>query len=181
MAKSLFHRSPPEDRPPTPYELIEPEIVHLKKGSSTRLGPRAQRSSTPWLLVLGFCVLLWFYVMDPFLHAWYKGEAVRTYLYLHNYDTGPLADELIATNIFSRDEVDILDHQQGSFQDYYETLGAAHSEAQTIIDYSKNVQLLHAGKYQRLHPVGRLRYLLFIRWGLNPPTQWAFLEPSVGG
>jgi len=179
MAKSLFQRNPPEDRPSTPYELIEPEIVHLKKGTSVRHGPRAQRKSSPWLIILGFCGLVLLYVLDPFLHAWYKGEAVRTYLYLHNYGAGPLADNLVATHILSEDEVNVLNHRQGSFQDYYASPDAANQEAQTIIDYVNGVKLLHAGKYQHLNPVGRLRYLIFIRMGLNPPTDWTSLDPSV--
>ena len=43
-----------------------------------------------------------------------------------------------------------------------------------------NVQLLHAGKYQQLDPVGRMRYLIFIRTGIVLPTQWDFLDPSSG-
>ena len=41
------------------------------------------------------------------------------------------------------------------------------------------VHLLHAGKYEQLDPVGRMRYLLFIRTGIVLPTQWSFLNPSV--
>lgn len=102
MEKSLFQKKSPEGLSPTPYELIEPEIVHLKKGYAVRYGPKAQKRTPPWLVILAFCGLVWLYLMDPVLHAWYKGEAIRTYLYLHNYGTGPLADNLIATHIFSR-------------------------------------------------------------------------------
>lgn len=43
-----------------------------------------------------------------------------------------------------------------------------------------NLQLLHAGKYLQLDPVGRMRYLFFIRTGIVLPTDWTFLDPSVG-
>ena len=36
MEKSLFQKDTPKGPAPTPYELIEPEIVHLKKGYSIR-------------------------------------------------------------------------------------------------------------------------------------------------
>ena len=180
MEKSLFHKSPEENSSPTPYELIEPEIVHLKKGYSIRHGPRAKTTKHHWLVILALCGVGWLYVMDPFMHAWYKGEAIRTYLYLHNYGSAPVASDLIATQIFSPNEVAALNRRQGSFQDYYASPETANREAQTIIDYMAALNLLHAGKYQQLDPVGRMRYLLFIRTGLVLPTEWSFLDPSVG-
>jgi hypothetical protein len=180
MAKSLFQKNNPEDPSPTPHELIEPEIVHLKKGYSVRYGRKAKPPMPPWLLILGICGLAWLYLMDPFLHAWYKGEAIRAYLYLHNYAAGPLTDQLVATQLFSPEEIDTLNHRHGSFQDYYASPEAANRETQTIIDYMTALHLLHAGKYQQLDPIGRMRYLLFIRTGIVLPTEWSFLDPSVG-
>ena len=180
MENSLFHKNTPESPSANPYELIEPEIVHLKKGYSIRHGARPKRKTPPWLVIIGFCGLAWLYLMDPFLHAWYKGEAIRTYLYLHNYGAGPLGGELIATQIFSSDEVQVLNHRQGSFQDYYSSPQAANREAQTIINYMTALHLLHAGKYRQLDPMGRMRYLLFIRTGIVLPTDWSVLDPSVG-
>ena len=180
MEKSLFHKATPKGPSPTPYELIEPEIVHLKKGYSIRHGPRAQKKAPPWLVILAFCGLGWLYLMDPVLHAWYKGDAIRTYLYLHNYGTGPLADQLIATQIFSTEEVDALNHRHGSFQDYYASPEAANRQAQIIVDYMAALHLLHDGNYQHLDPVGRMRYLLFIRTGIVPPMEWSVLDPTVG-
>jgi hypothetical protein len=180
MEKSLFHKATPKGPPPTPYELIEPEIAHLKKSSSIRHDPRAKKKTPPWLLLLAFCGLGWLYLMDPVLHAWYKGEAIRTYLYLHNYGAGPLADNLIATRILSTNEVTVLNHRHGSFQDYYASPEAANRQAEAIINYMTALHLLHDGKYQNLNPVGRMRYLLFIRPGIILPTEWSVLDPSVG-
>jgi len=179
MEKSLFHKDTPKNPAPTPYELIEPEIVHLKKGYSIRYGPRAKPRTPPWLLIIGCCGLCWLYLMDPFYHAWYKGEAIRTYLYLHNFGAGPQVDNLLATQILSPDEVHSLNDRQGSFQDYYASPEAANRHATAIIDYLTSVHLLHDGKYLQLDPVGRMRYLLFIRTGIVLPTQWSFLDPSV--
>ena len=179
MEKSLFRKDTPEGSPPSPYELIGPEIGHLKKGASIRHGPKFKQSTPPWLIIIAFCALGWLYLMDPFYHAWYKGEAIRTYLYLHNYGTGPLADNLIATQIFTPDEVQILNHRTGSFQGYYVSPEAANHEAEKIIDYMTALHRLHIGQYQQLDPVGRMRYLLFIRPGLILPTQWSILDPTV--
>jgi len=182
MGNSLFHKDSPEPpRPPTPFELIESEVSHLKRGSSTRHGPHAKTRTLPWLLVLAFCALAWLYTMDAVIHAWDKGEAIRAYLYLHNYGTGPLADRLAATGIFSREEIDVLNHRSGSFQGYYTSPDAAALKAQGIIDHMTAVQLLHDGKYEQLDRVGRVRYLLFIRPGVFVPTDWAFLDPTVTG
>jgi hypothetical protein len=117
--------------------------------------------------------------MDPILHAWYKGEAIRAYLYLHNYAAGPQAEELAVTQILSPEEVDTLNHRHGSFQDYYASPGAANRAAQTIINYMTALHLLHAGKYPQLDLVGKMRYFLFMRTGLIPPMAWSFLDPSV--
>ncbi|HEV3273060.1 MAG TPA: hypothetical protein VGZ93_12845 [Candidatus Methylacidiphilales bacterium] len=180
MEKSIFHKKNRENQPPTPYELIEPEIVHLKKGYSIRYGARPKPKIPLWLFLLAFCGLGWLYLMDPILHAWYKGEAVRTYLYLHNYGGGSLANGLVASEILSPQEAAVLNRRQGSFQDYYASPEAADQQAGTIINYMTTVRLLHAGKYEQLDPVGRMRYLLFIRTGIVVPTQWSFLDPSVG-
>ena len=182
MENSLFHKDKPEDRPPTPYELIEPEIIHLKKGYAIRHGPKAQKRTSPWVIILVFCGLVSLYVMDPVLHAWYKGEAIETYLYLHNYGSGSMTAKLVASQILTPDEVHTLNGRQGAFQDYYPTPEAADRDAQVIIDYMNNVRLLHAGKYETLNPVGRLRYALFIYPGMESylPTDCSFLDPSVG-
>ena len=180
MEKSLFQKAAPRPNVPSPYELIEPEIVHLKKGYSIRYGPKAPKRAPPWVLVIGFLALAWFYLMDPIMHAWYRGEAVHTYLYLHNYGSGELASKLAATQILNADEINTLNHRQGSFQDYYSTPADAVKEANVIIKYMDDVKLLHSKNYQQLDPVGRLRYLLFIRTNLFLPTSWDFLDPGIG-
>ena len=180
MGKSLFDKNAPQDKPPTPYERLAPEIAHLKKGSSVRHGPNAKKRLSPWLIILVLGGLVWLYIMDPVVHAWYRGEAIRTYLYLHNYGAGPLADELLATGLFSADEIHTLNNRHGSFQDYYVSPTTANREAEIIIGYMKSVQLLHDGKYDQLDPVGKLRYYLFVRPGIPLPTQWPWLDPSVG-
>jgi hypothetical protein len=180
MAKSLFQKPTLREEPATPYELIEPEIVHLQKGYSIRHGQRSPRKAPPWVVVLGFLGLAWLYLMDPIIHAWYKGEAARTYLYLRNYGSAAEAQKLADTQILSADDLQILTRRQGSFQDYYASPTAASDQAAAIIDYMDNVKLLHAGKYEQLDPVGRMRYLLFIRTGLYLPTSWDFLDPGVG-
>jgi len=182
MGESLFQRKATDrPEPPTPYELIEPEIVHLKKGYSVRYGDRGQRKPPLWVMVLGLCGLLWLYLMDPIEHSWYKSEAVKAYLYLHNYGAGKEADQLAGSGILTPDEINLLNEQHGSYQDYYATPQAASNEALTIVNYLDSVKLLHAGRYQQLDPLGRMRYLLFIRTGLYLPTSWSALDPAVNG
>jgi hypothetical protein len=181
MAQSLFQRKvAPDHEPPTPYDLIEPEIVHLKKGYSVRYGPKPRKKAPLWVVVLGFGGLAWLYLMDPLEHAWYKEEAVKAYHYLHSYGAGKKADELAASGILSPVEVARLNQQSGSYQDSYATPRDAANEAATIVTYMNSVRLLHAGRYEQLDPLGRMRYLLFIRTGLFLPTSWDFLDPAVG-
>ena len=181
MAESLFHRkSPPKAGPPTPYDLIEAEVVHLKKGKgySVRYGPKPQKKSL-WLTVLGACGLAFLYLQDPMMHAWYKGDAIKAYLYLHNYGAGNEANQLAGCGILRPEEIATLNQQHGSYQDYYPTPASAAKEAMTIVSYTVSVKLLHSGRYEELDPLGRMRYLLFIRTGLVLPTQWDFLDPTV--
>jgi hypothetical protein len=180
MGKSLFQKNNPEDPAPTPYELIEPEIVHLKKGYSIRHGPQARKKRPLWLVSLAFCGLAWLYLMDPVVHAWYKGEAMRTYLYLHNYGSAAMCDKLMVSQILTPDDAVVLNRRTGSFQDYYPSPDAANHQAEDIIAYMTNVKRLHNGDYEPLNPFWRLRYALFIYPGLVVPTQWDFLDPSVG-
>jgi hypothetical protein len=180
MASSLFQKKTPANpEPPTSYELIEPEIVHLKKGYSIRYGPKPRKKMSLWVVFLGFCGLAYLYLMDPILHAWYRGEAIKAYVYLHNYGAGNDAAELASTGILNPDEITVLDRRQGSFQDYYPSPQIAARHAQDVIAYMSEVKELHAGRYQELDPVGRMRYLLFIRTGLILPTSWTFLDPTV--
>ena len=58
MAKSLFQKNTSEDSQPTPYELIEPEIVHLKKGYSIRHGAKGRPKRPLWMVVLLSLALL---------------------------------------------------------------------------------------------------------------------------
>jgi hypothetical protein len=180
MGDSLFQRKPAGKPTSTsPYDLIQHEITHLKKGTTARHGNKPRKKMSLWLVALGACGLAWLYLMDPIEHAWYKGEAVKTYVYLHNYGVGKEADQLAGSGILAPEEVAELDQRHGSFQDYYATPKAAAQAATTIVSYMASVKLLHSGRYEQLGPVGRMRYLLFIRTGLFLPTSWDFLDPSV--
>jgi hypothetical protein len=179
MAQSLFQRKPEgPSAPPTPHELIEREIGHLKKKKLARYGDNPRKMSL-WLLVAVACALVWLYIQDPVEHAWYKGEAIKAYLYLHNYGAGKEADELAASGILQPEEITQLNQRHDSFQDYYPTPQAAARSALTIVSYMASVKELHAGRYENLDPLGRLRYALFVRFGIVPPTDWPFLDPGV--
>ncbi len=182
MAKSLFHRETPKSSDPTPLEKIEHEIGHLKKKSwSVRHGANSPSNALAWIVVLVLLGAGWLFAMDPVLHAWDKGEATKAYLYLHNYGSGPLADKLIATQILSPDEVMALNRRSGSFQDYYASPDAANRKAEDIIAYMNSVKLLHAGEYEKLGVVGKIRYELFVQFGVDLPERWDFLDPKIEG
>jgi NADH:ubiquinone oxidoreductase subunit 5 (subunit L)/multisubunit Na+/H+ antiporter MnhA subunit len=173
---SLFGKEPPPPEP-TVFERIGPEITHLKNKTSVRDGKGRRRM--PWTLTVLLCALLVLYVMDPFLYAWYKYEAVRTYLYLHNYDSPAATRALIETGIFTPEEVSTMNNKQGSYQDYFSSPQEARQRAASIVSYMNGVKDLHAGRYEQLHLVGKIRYTLFVSTGLVLPTYWDFLTPSV--
>lgn len=176
---SLFSKDPTARAPLTAYERIAPEISHLRKGSSVRHRPGAAGKGSAFFIVTVICVLLGLYFMDPFLYALRKYEAVRTYLYLHNCGTESQTRALIASQIFSEGEIAVLNRRQGSFQDYFSSPTQAAAQADSIENYMNGLRDLHAGNYQQLDFLGKVRYQLFIRTGVPLPTSWSSLNPSV--
>jgi hypothetical protein len=178
---SIFSRDPTV-RPPVPryaIERIQREIEHLKKGSSSRYGNTKSSVYTRTIFATALCALLWLYFMDPFLYAFHKSDAIRTYLYLHNYGSEDKANTLAASGILSETEVNDLNHQQGTFQDYYSSPQQAEQAADSTVNYMNGLHELRTGQYERLDPIGKLRYLLFVRLGLLPPSSWSALNPSA--
>ena len=183
MGESLFQRKPDAASAPTsltPHQMIEKEVEHLKKGKLARYGDKPVRKASIWLIVVTLCALVWLYIMDPVMHAWYKYEAAHAYRYLHNYGAGKEFAELAASGILSPEEIHQLDRSTQTDKDYYSTPRAGAQAAQTIVDYMASVKALHKGVYVNLDPVGRVRYTLFVRYGIIPPTSWNFLDPGIG-
>jgi hypothetical protein len=173
---SLFGQQP-APREPTALERIGPEITHLKNKTSVRDG--AARRRMPWTIAVILFTLLALYIMDPFLYAWHRYEAVRTYLYLHNYDSSAAIQALVDTGIFTPDEILTMNNEHGSYQDYFSSPHEAEQTAASIVRYIKGLRDLHAGNYERLDVLGKIRYTFFVSTGLIPPTTWDVLNPSV--
>lgn len=181
---SPFNKIPGDKPPLGPYsrERIAPEIDHLRHRGTVR---RADGKTSGGFRGAGFIILvvlifLGLFFMDPVLHAWHRGEAVRDYLYLHHFGSEPKARQLLATGIFSPAEIELLNRRQGSFQNYYSGPGHASRAADSIIRYLQGVSALQAGAYDRLNTLGKIRYQLFVRFGLHPPVSWNVLDPSIG-
>ena len=170
---------PPKNPTALSYERIQRETSHLQKRKSVRDGKDVKPTRTPWLLIALGLALLWLFFMDPFLHSFKKNDAIRDYLYLHNCGSDRKAAELAASGILSASEVEILNRRVGSFQDYYANAAAANQDADSIIAYMNGVAALHAGHYDALDWVGKVRYQLFVRFGIMPPTEFGLFEPSA--
>jgi len=179
--ESRFSKEIPGPPPPTVYEQIGPEISHLlKKDSSVRHPSGQGQKKSPWIATLAICVLCGLYFMDPFLYAIHKTDALRTYLYLHNHENEASSTQaLVATHILTPNEILVLNNQEGAYQDYFSSSQEADHKVASIARYMHNLQALHSGDYDQLGPIGKLRYLLFVRNGLVPPTTWSGLNPSV--
>jgi hypothetical protein len=179
---SLFNRDPEKKPAPGHYdrERIEREIEHLSQRGSVRHGARRPRHHRgAWALTL-VVILLGLFFMDPPLHSFHRNEAVRAYLYLHYYGSDKKAAELAATGIFTANEIDVLNHRQGSFQNYYSGPTEASNAADSIISYMKGVESLQRGDYQRMDPLSKFRYLLFFHFGLTTPTTWDIIDSGIG-
>jgi hypothetical protein len=180
---SIFSREPGDKKPLDPFarERIEREIGHLKKRAPVRDAREQSRRVGIWVTTLVVLALLGLFFMDPVAHSWERGDAIHAYLYLHNFGKEDKAQAIAASGIFTASEIDLLNHRQGSFQDYYSSPAAAAATADSIVAYMKGVADLHAQRYDRLDLLGKIRYQLFIRWGIDPPTEWDMLNPAVSG
>ena len=117
--------------------------------------------------------------MDPVLHSFRRGDAIRTYLYLRNYGSDAKARALLASGVFTPNEIDELNRRLGNFQDYFASGEAAKSSADSLIHYFSGLTALHNGQVAKLDAVGKVRYYLFVQFGLLPPQSWSMFDPPV--
>lgn len=166
---------------PAPFsrELIEKEIEHLKKRRGVRSAQDTERAWGKALLGLAVVALFWLYAMDPFFFSYNRGDAIRVYLYLHNYGNDAQARAVATCGLLTPSEVVQLDHRAGSFQDYFNGTGPAERKAAELEAYMDQVRALHQGRYESLSLVNKLRYFLFVKTGLIPPIRWQALNSSI--
>jgi hypothetical protein len=178
---SLFGKDPGEQKPLSPYahERIEKGVEHLKKRGPVRTPQEVRRTLGIWVTVLVVLGLLTLFFMDPVVYSFERGRAMDAYLYLHGFGSEDKVRALAATGIFTNNEVEFLNRRQGTFQDFFATPTAATQAADNVIGYMNGLVALHTGRYDRLDWLGKIRYQIFIRWGLETPTHWDFLDPSV--
>jgi hypothetical protein len=166
---------------PAPFarELIEKEIAHLKKGRSVRDAQEKRRGRSHLLLWSTLFVLVGLYSMDTVIFSYDRGDAIRVYLYLHNYGDDKKAAALADCGLLTPHEVRVLDQRQGSFQDYFTGTGPAEARAAQLIEFMNGVHALHENRYNDLSPLNKIRYFLFIKTGLTPPIRWDVLNSSI--
>jgi hypothetical protein len=160
-------------------ERIESEISHLRNPESTRSKKIEKYVLAWWMVSLAVIALLSLYFLDPVLHSYQKGSAIKTYLYLHTSGSDAKQKALADCGILSKDEIDLLDNHQGGSLDYFSSPQAAEQSADAIVAYCQSVKYLQNGQYDHLDPLNKFRYNLFGRWGIPMPTEWAALNPTV--
>jgi len=171
--------SQPPGQPRFERELIEKEIEHLKNRKSVRHAQEVQRGWSKMLIAAAVLGFLWLYLMDIVLFSYNRGDAIRVYLYLHNYGDDQKASAVANSGLLTPDEVAQLNRRQGSFQDFYNGTEAAEKKAGELIDYMNQVHALHNHQYDSLSTVNKVRYVLFMDTGLIPPTHWDALNSSI--
>ncbi len=166
---------------PAPFDrgLIEHEIDHLKRRRGVRNANETERAWGSMLVFFAVVGVVWLYVMDPFLFSYNRGDAIHVYLYLHNYGSDAKAQAVAASGLLTPNEVAQLNHREGAFQDYFNGTSAAEQRAAELIAYMDQVHALHAGRYEDLSVVNKLRYFLFVQTGLTPPIRWTSLDSPI--
>jgi hypothetical protein len=181
---SLFNKDSEDKAPLDAYsrERIEREIRHLSEKKSVRDGSKNGPSHRgAWWLTLLVLVLLALFFMDPALHAYHRGEAIRAYSYLHHFGSEKKARELLGTGIFTPNEVDLLNSRQGAFQNYYSGPMEGAAAADSVIHYLDGVANLQRSDYAKLGWLNKLRFQLFFHFGMTTPTDWPILDPTITG
>lgn len=178
--ESIFNKDN-QPEPPGRYAKvwIEGEIKHLKKPKPVRNLTNVSYNAGRISLLIGFLALIFLYIMDPIFYSFYKDDAIQAYLYLHNYGSDSLANELVQSGILTDQDAAKLDRNTGDFHSYFQNTEAARKEAYVILYFMSQVHALHVGDYDRLDPLQKLRYFLFIKTGLTPPTSWPAINPAV--
>jgi len=171
--------SQPPGQPQFDRSLIDKEIDHLKKRQGVRNAQEAKRGWSKMLVAAAVLAVIWLYLMDVFLFSWNRGDAIRVYLYLHNYGDDQKASAVANSGLLTPYEVATLNKRQGSFQDYYNGTGPAEKRAGELIAYMDQVRALHERHYDSLSLVNKVRYGLFMETGLIPPTHWDGLNSSI--
>ncbi len=176
--ESIF-RKQPAARAPSVYDRIGPEIRHLFKGGDPVRDAQSKSKTGAWAATVAIGILLVLFFMDPFLYSAHKSAAIRAYIYLHNYNSASATNALVATGMFSKDEILAMNDRHGAFQSYFSSPLEAELGAANAVAFMNGLHALHYGEYPELDPIGKIRYLLFIRMGLYPPTVWSGLNPSI--
>ena len=163
----------------TVYDQIGPEIQHLQRGNSVRDGSMSGSKAGAWAASIALFLLLTLFFMDPFLFAMHKSSAIRAYIYLHNYGSAASTEALVSSGIFSHADVNEMNDKRGSYQDYFASAMDAEKTAASAVSFMSGMHDLRYAQPETLDPIGKLRYMLFVRIGLYPPTIWSGLNPSV--
>ena len=161
------------------HELIEKEIEHLKKRKGVRGTTETKRAKGKLLATLAVLLLLGLYTMDVFVFSYDRGDAMRVYLYLHNYGNDAIAQHVASSGLLTPYEVKVLNRRQGSYQDYFIGTVPAERKAADLIGYMDQVHALHDGKYESLTILNKVRYVLFVKTGLIPPIRWQTLNSPI--
>jgi hypothetical protein len=176
--ESIFSKDPAA-RTATVYDRIGPEISHLQKGNSVRDRAEARNKKGAWAATIALFILLVLFFMDPFLFAMHKSSAIKAYIYLHNYGSSSSTQAMAASRMFSADELQTMNNRHGSFQSFFASPADAQEAATSAVDFMNKAHNLRYGDYDTLDPIGKLRYMLFIRIGLYPPIVWQGLNPTL--
>jgi hypothetical protein len=164
---------------PFAHELIEKEIAHLLKRKGTRHAAVTSRTWSKMIVTAVVLGLITLWGLDTVLFSYNRGDAIRVYLYLHNYGNDAKADAVAQAGYFTPSEIHYLDARQGQFQDYFPSRIVAEAKGAELVAYGREVRNLHQGHEDMLSPLDKVRYFLFVKTGLIPPTRWDVLNPSI--
>ncbi len=160
-----------------PYESIQSEIAHLKKSSlAPSFGHRAL-SALQFLGIVLFLGIVGLYFMDPFAYAIEKRRAFRIYSYLKNFGTSDSLQNLVSTNIFTPEEIHILDVNTDDSRRFFGTTLEAEEASREVISYMIDLEAMKTGNLAKASWLAHLRYNLFGHFGISTPQPWRWLNP----
>lgn len=177
MPKSIF--APRSDDQPelSNEERIENEVLHLR-GHGKAWNKRRYIAFLRTVLIWALSAAILLFFAEPFIYAYKKEQAIRSYLYLKQYGSPAQVQLIESSPIFTDRDLRTLKTISGDFQSLFSTPKSAQETAAGVIAYSKTLDDVAQGNLTDANLFTRFRYNIFNQWGLVPPVQWRMLNPD---
>lgn len=184
MSTSIFARNLSAGMTLSPHDLISHEITHLRGRGQSRWRTNPFMASCRLAGTMVFSIVLILYLLDPFLFAIQKTQAINAYLYMTRFGNPAAVQPLLDSGMFTERDQRLLAVRAQLpasewVKDYFISTADADKVMRDTVAYMTQVQALNSGHMENATPVTKVRYYLFRQFGIIPPREWISLNPVI--